>query len=65
MTAGPFEECRAECTGIFMSSYDNVRRIFGHEGSDGDDINYINWLHMARAGLLGLEYYSPATGNHS
>jgi len=38
---------------------------FGHAGStDGTpvDISYINWLHMARAGLLGLEFYTPETG---
>lgn len=37
--------------------------IFGH-GPDnteqpGDDIVYINWLNMVRAGVLGLQYYSP------
>ena len=33
--------------------------IFGHEGSAAGDIMYINWLNMVRAGLLGLEYYTP------
>ena len=33
--------------------------IFGHEGSAADDILYVNWLNMVRAGLQGLEYYSP------
>lgn len=31
-----------------------VLKIFGHEGADGDDIVYANWLSMARAGLLAL-----------
>jgi len=26
------------------------------------DITYINWLHMARAGLMGLEFFTPETG---
>ena len=30
-------------------------------GSGGEDIMYINWLHMARAGLMALEFYSPDT----
>jgi dipeptidyl-peptidase-3 len=34
-------------------------RIFGHEGSEADDIIYINWLNMVRAGLLALEFYNP------
>lgn len=33
--------------------------IFGHEGQDADDVVYINWLSMVRAGLLGLEFYTP------
>lgn len=32
--------------------------IFGHEGQDADDVVYINWLSMVRAGLLGLEFYT-------
>lgn len=35
--------------------------IFGHRGSEADDIMYINWLNMLRAGLLGLEFYTPET----
>ena len=33
--------------------------IFGHEGEAADNILYINWLNMVRAGLIGLEYYTP------
>lgn len=33
--------------------------IFGYEGSAADDIVYINWLNMVRAGLVALEYYTP------
>ena len=36
-------------------------RIFGHHGSAADDIIYINWLNMVRAGLLALEFYTPDT----
>ena len=34
-------------------------RIFGHVGEAAADILYVNWLNMVRAGLLGLEYFSP------
>ena len=37
----------------------DVNRVFGHEGNQADDIIYINWLNMARAGLLALEFYTP------
>lgn len=33
--------------------------IFGHEGQDAEDVVYVNWLSMVRAGLLGLEFYTP------
>lgn len=104
-----YEECRAECVGIYLCtnakansvnvmnvgwgergvsrspmSLLNFRRgriptsppttnntqthphkqvlsIFGHEGQKAEDIKYINWLNMARAGLLALEFYSPET----
>lgn len=36
-----------------------IFRIFGFEDDNADDIIYINWLNMARAGLLALEFYSP------
>nr|XP_058946241.1 dipeptidyl peptidase 3-like isoform X1 [Pocillopora verrucosa] len=54
-----YEECRAECVGIYLCTSKEVLRIFGHEGTDADNIIYINWLNMVRAGLLGLEFYTP------
>ena len=36
-------------------------RIFGHTDDAADDIIYVNWLNMVRAGLLALEFYSPET----
>ncbi|XP_068682622.1 dipeptidyl peptidase 3-like isoform X1 [Montipora foliosa] len=54
-----YEECRAECVGLFLCTEKRVLRIFGHEGSDADNIVYINWLNMVRAGLLGLEFFTP------
>ncbi|XP_021378701.1 dipeptidyl peptidase 3-like [Mizuhopecten yessoensis] len=60
--ASSYEECRAECVGIYLCLSAKVLRIFGHTDDAADDIIYINWLNMARAGLLGLEFYSPETG---
>lgn len=34
------------------------------EKKDVEDIQYINFLLMARAGLRALEYYDPATQKH-
>lgn len=33
--------------------------VFGHEGQEAEDVVYVNWLSMVRAGLLGLEFYTP------
>ena len=34
-------------------------RIVGCEGADAEDVVYVNWLNMVRAGLLALEFYTP------
>ncbi|KAK7104572.1 dipeptidyl peptidase 3-like isoform X2 [Littorina saxatilis] len=59
--ASTYEECRAECVGIYLCLLADVLKIFGFEGDEGDDIIYVNWLNMARAGLMALEFYSPET----
>jgi len=63
--ASAYEECRAECSGLYLCLEPSALAAFGHEASaDGPpiDLTYINWLHMARAGLLGLEFFSPEIG---
>ncbi|XP_067877507.1 dipeptidyl peptidase 3 [Heterodontus francisci] len=59
--ASTYEECRAECVGMYLCLNREVLKIFGHEGSDADDVIYVNWLTMVRAGVLGLEFYTPET----
>lgn len=50
------EECRAEAVGLVLCAIPEVLRIFGHESSaEAEEIVYINWLNMARAGLLALQ----------
>ncbi|KAM4620942.1 dipeptidyl peptidase 3 isoform 2-T2 [Polymixia lowei] len=57
--ASSYEECRAECVGLYLCLKKEVLSIFGHEGQDAEEVVYINWLNMVRAGLLGLEFYTP------
>lgn len=54
-----YEECRAECVGIFLCLSSEILRIFGHHGREADDIIYTNWLNMVRSGLMSLEFFSP------
>jgi len=57
-----FEECRAEAVGIFLCVQEEVLKIYGYDKKEeGSDIIYINWLLMARSGLVGLLYYTPET----
>ncbi|KAM9331828.1 dipeptidyl peptidase 3-like [Pholidichthys leucotaenia] len=57
--ASSYEECRAECVGLYLCFNKKVLSIFGHEGQDAEDVVYVNWLSMVRAGLLALEFYTP------
>ncbi|XP_064403750.1 dipeptidyl peptidase 3-like [Halichondria panicea] len=57
--ASSYEECRAECVGLYLCLSEDVLSIFGHNGEVGRDVTYVNWLSMVRSGLLGLEYYTP------
>lgn len=59
--ASTYEECRAECVGLYLCLSREILKIFGHEGADADDVIYVNWLTMVRAGVLGLEFYTPET----
>jgi len=62
--ASSYEECRAECAGIYLCLEPVVLEVFGFANATSDavhDIQYINWLLMVRAGITGLEFYTPET----
>jgi len=62
--ASPYEECRAECAGLYLCLESEVLRVFGHEEVPAEgvhDIVYINWLLMVHAGVKGLEMFTPET----
>jgi dipeptidyl-peptidase-3 len=57
--ASSYEECRAECIALVLSPDDDILDIFGYQGQQAQDILYVMYLNMARAGLAALEYYDP------
>lgn len=56
--AASYEECRAECVAMVLGVDKEILSIFGHD-ADADDVMYIEYLQMARAGLLALEFWDP------
>eukprot|EP00096_Caligus_rogercresseyi_P009060 TRINITY_DN3009_c0_g1_i1.p1 TRINITY_DN3009_c0_g1~~TRINITY_DN3009_c0_g1_i1.p1 ORF type:complete len:809 (-),score=242.44 TRINITY_DN3009_c0_g1_i1:90-2228(-) len=52
-----FEECRAECVGLYLCCDKEVLNIFGVR--DEPDVVYVNWLTMCVSGLKSLEMYAP------
>lgn len=60
-----FEECRAECVGLYLTGNREILKIFGYsEEKDFQDIEYAQYLLMARAGVRALELYDPKAGKH-
>lgn len=62
--AGSFEECRAELVALYLILKEPLRvfDIFGINGEkDREDVILIATVLMCRAGLLGLEFWDPAT----
>lgn len=64
--APSYEECRAECSGLYLCLESDVLEVFGVEHKDDgsgaiSDVTYVNWLLMVRAGLTGLEFFTPST----
>ncbi|KAH9019047.1 aflatoxin-detoxifizyme [Lactarius hengduanensis] len=59
------EECRAETVSLFLVGNTDILEVFGiTDKKDVDDIQYITFLSIGRAGLRGLEFYDPVTGKH-
>ncbi|KAG0168946.1 hypothetical protein DFQ28_011381 [Apophysomyces sp. BC1034] len=58
--AASYEECRAECIALTLGPYPDILKIFNYEGQEAEDVLYMMYLNMARAGLTALEFYDPA-----
>ncbi|KAI9033802.1 peptidase family M49 [Phycomyces nitens] len=57
--ASSYEECRAECIAMVLGPHKDILKIFNLEGEKAEDVLYIMYLNMARAGLTALEFYDP------
>lgn len=54
-----YEECRAECVGLYLSNFKDFHDIFNT--ADAWDVSRVVWLWIIRAGLGGLMTYNPDT----
>lgn len=59
--AASYEEARAETVAMYLACDSSLLEIFGHKGQEADDVLYAAYLQMARAGLLALEFWDPAS----
>ncbi|KAI0638610.1 aflatoxin-detoxifizyme [Trametes polyzona] len=59
------EECRAETVALYLVSNLDILKIFNYtDKKTVEDIQYISFLLMARAGIRALEFYDPTTKKH-
>lgn len=56
-----FEECRAECVGLYLCLEKSAVQIFGFEGEKADEVVHANWLSMVHKGIESLKMYQPET----
>lgn len=57
-----YEECRAEAVALYLGTNPELLHIFQVETEEARRRTiHVLWLNMVRAGLLGLEYYTPET----
>ena len=55
-----YEECRAEAVSLYLGLEHDLLKIFGQNTSeDCHKTIQTMWIHMVRAGLVGLEMYTP------
>ncbi|KAI0751198.1 aflatoxin-detoxifizyme [Daedaleopsis nitida] len=59
------EECRAEAVALYLVSNLDILKIFKYtDKQEIEDLQYISFLLMCRAGIRGLEFYDPKTKKH-
>lgn len=50
-----YEECRADLSGLWLSTYPEMYSLFNWNAANSSDLLYLNLLHEARKGILGMQ----------
>ncbi|KAF9653115.1 aflatoxin-detoxifizyme [Thelephora ganbajun] len=59
------EEMRAEVVALYLASNKDILGIFGYNSKkDVEDVQYVMFLIMVRAGIRALEFYDPVAKKH-
>jgi len=59
-----FEECRADCVGIYLATYnESMEILFPGRESEWEDIVYCEWLDICVSAIKGLDIYSVETSH--
>ncbi|KAJ7774615.1 peptidase family M49-domain-containing protein [Mycena maculata] len=59
------EECRAEAVALYLCSNPEILDIFKYtKKQDIEDVQYVSFLWMARAGVRALEFWDPVSKKH-
>eukprot|EP00796_Vickermania_ingenoplastis_P011882 gene11883-8168_t len=57
-----YEECRAEAVALYLGIVPELLQVFQVENPEARRKTiHVLWLNMVRAGLVGLEFYTPET----
>ncbi|UYV78782.1 DPP3 [Cordylochernes scorpioides] len=58
-----YEECRAECVGLYLCTDPKITKIFGCESAEAaEELVYVNWLSLLHSAVEGLQMYNPNSG---
>ena len=52
-----YEECRAECVGLYLSNNKLMHELLGNKEDKWEDVMYTSWLWMVRAGICSMQSY--------
>jgi dipeptidyl-peptidase III len=60
-----YEECRAECVGLYLACNRDMHRVFGNNDEEWKDIMYTSWMWMIKGGIESMVAFNVDKNNWS